>query len=152
MTIEWHYTVEQGLGILSVAGYLGADAARRFSGAVGWVNGRGTGPVVVDLTQLRGWSAEGQLALADAARRLAETGRSLELAAIPADGSLVPAGDCPPMRIHSDLAAALEAHAVRREEAEEGQVWRTTGWPDSASSAAGTGLPPGSPVAGHAAP
>lgn len=36
MTIEWRYTVEQELGILSVAGYLGPDAVRRFSGAVSW--------------------------------------------------------------------------------------------------------------------
>lgn len=54
MTIEWRYTVEQDLGILSVSGYLGPDAVHRFAGAVGWVVGRGTGPVVVDLTELRG--------------------------------------------------------------------------------------------------
>jgi hypothetical protein len=71
MTIDWRDTVENNLGILSVAGYLGPDAVRRFSGAVGWAPARGTGPVVVDLTELRSWSGEGQPAINEAARRLA---------------------------------------------------------------------------------
>jgi hypothetical protein len=130
MTIDWRYTVEDNLGILSVAGYLGPDAVRRFTGAVGWVLARGTGPVVVDLTELRSWSAEGQLAITEAARRLAQAARSLELAAIPADGSLVPTGDCPPIPVHADLAAALAAHGVGHAEQVEGRhEWRTTGWP-----------------------
>ncbi|WP_328437228.1 anti-sigma factor antagonist [Streptomyces sp. NBC_00457] len=120
MTIEWRYTIEQDLGILSVSGYLGPDAVRRFSGAVGWVVARGTGPVIVDLTGLRSWSAEGQLAITEAARRLADDGRILELAAIPADGSLVPPGDCPPIPVHGDLAAALVAHARTEAAADEG--------------------------------
>jgi len=135
VTIDWRYTTEDNLGILSVAGYLGPQAIRRFTGAVGWVLVRGTGPVVVDLTELRGWSAEGQLAITEAAHRLAEAGRGLELAAIPADGSLVPAGDCPPMPVHADLPAALAAHSGptgqgERTEGREGRhEWRTTGWP-----------------------
>ena len=131
MTIDWRYTVRDDLGVLSVAGYLGPDAVRRFSGAVGWALARGTGPVVVDLTELGSWSTEGQLAITDAARRLAEAGRSLELAAIPADGSLVPAGDCPPVPVHADLASALVAHGSEHKagQGEERQEWRTTGWP-----------------------
>jgi hypothetical protein len=129
MTIEWRYTIEQDLGILAIAGYLGPEAVRRFSGAVGWVVARGTGPVIVDLTGLRSWSAEGQLAITEAARRLAEAGRSLELAAIPADGSLVPAGDCPDIPVHPDLAAALAAHTQHGTEGESQQAWRTDGWP-----------------------
>jgi hypothetical protein len=113
MTIEWRYTVEQDLGILSVSGYLGLDAVHRFAGAVGWVVERGRGPVIVDLTGLRGWSAEGQLAITEAARRLTDAGRGLEVAAIPADGSLVPCGDCPPIPVHADLAGALAAHSAR---------------------------------------
>ncbi|MCT9084022.1 hypothetical protein [Streptomyces fulvoviolaceus] len=129
MTIEWRYTVEQDLGILSVSGFLGPDAVRRFEGAVGWVVGRGTGPVVVDLSGLGSWSAEGQLAIVEAARRLADAGRGLELAAIPADGSLVPCGDGPPIPVHADLAGALAAHRTRHGETPEGRnEWRTTGW------------------------
>ncbi len=117
MTIDWRYTVEEKLGVLSVAGYLGPEAVRRFTGAVGWALARGTGPVIVDLTGLRGWSAEGQLALAEAARRLAGAGRRLELAAVPADGSL-----------------ALAAHGAGRAGPSEGrQEWRTTGWPAEAA-------------------
>ena len=129
MTIEWRYTVEQELGILSLSGYLGPDAVHRFAGAVGWVVGRGSGPVIVDLTELHGWSAEGQLAITEAARRLAAADRSLELAAIPADGSLVPDGDCPPIPVHADLAGALTAHSARLGAPTEGRhEWRTTGW------------------------
>lgn len=130
MTIEWRYTAEQGLGILSVSGYLGPDAVHRFTGAIGWVEGRGSGPVIVDLTGLRSWSAEGQVTIAEAARRLAAAGRGLELAAIPADGSLVPAGDGPAIPVHADLAGALAAHRTRLGEPPQGRhEWRTTGWP-----------------------
>ncbi|MFD9908788.1 STAS domain-containing protein [Streptomyces sp. NPDC059063] len=133
MTIEWRYTIEQDLAILSVAGHLGQDAAHRFTGAIGWVLARGTGPVVVDCTELRGWSAQGQLAVAEAARRLAAHGRRLELAAIPADGSLVPVGDGPAIPVHCDLAAALTAHRTQRgtepDGQDEPQEWRTGGWP-----------------------
>ncbi|WEH12809.1 anti-sigma factor antagonist [Streptomyces sp. VNUA24] len=130
MTIEWRYTIEQDLGILSVTGYLGPDAVHRFAGAIGWVVARGTGSVILDLTELRSWSAEGQLAITEAARRLAGAGRSLELAAIPADGSLVPPGDCPDIRVHCDLADALAAHARHSSALEEWQqAWRTDGRP-----------------------
>lgn len=98
----------------------------RFTGAVGWAVARGTGPVVLDLTRLRGWSAGGQLAVAEAALRLRSAGRTLELAAIPADGSLVPGGDGAPMPVHPDLAAALAAH---RGAGAEQRAWRSDAWP-----------------------
>lgn len=130
MTIEWRYTVEDDFGVLSVAGFLGPAAVRRFDGAVGWVVARGTGPVILDLTELRGWSTEGQLAITETARRLAGMGRSLELAAIPADGSLVPPGDCPDIPVHGDLATALSVHARHTSPPDEAQqAWRTDGWP-----------------------
>ncbi|MEU6379820.1 STAS domain-containing protein [Streptomyces sp. NPDC046909] len=133
MTIDWRYTIEQDLGILAVAGYLGPDAVHRFSGAVGWVLARGTGPVVVDLSELRGWSTEGQQAITKAAVRLAAAGRGLELASIPADGSLVPAGDGPDIPVHADLTAALAAHGAQggghTEHVAGHHEWRTTGWP-----------------------
>ncbi|WP_282697311.1 STAS domain-containing protein [Streptomyces sp. CC208A] len=136
MTIEWRYTTHPGLGVLSLSGYLGADAVGRFSGAVGWALARGTGPVVLDLTGLRGWSAGGQLAVAEAARRLATEGRGLELAAIPADGSLVPTGDTPPIPVHCDLEAALAAHHGGGEEQRE---WRSDDWPGPRTTAAPAG-------------
>ncbi|CUM36906.1 STAS domain-containing protein [Streptomyces gardneri] len=131
MTIEWRYTTHRGLSVLSLSGYLGADAVGRFSGAVGWVLARGTGPVVLDLTSLRGWSAGGQLAVTAAARRLANEGRGLELAAIPADGSLVPTGDNPQIPVHCDLPTALATHHHRGDELRE---WCSDDWPGARSS------------------
>ncbi|MET8563504.1 anti-sigma factor antagonist [Streptomyces flaveolus] len=109
MTIDRRSTAEENLGVLSVVGYLGPDAVRRFSGAIGWALARGTGPVIVDLTELRSWSAEGQLAITEAARRLAQADRSLELAAIPADGSLVPNRGLP-----ADPGPRRPGHRARR--------------------------------------
>lgn len=136
MTIEWRYTLHPRLSVLSLSGYLGADAVGRFSGAVGWVLARGTGPVVLDLTGLRGWSAGGQTAVAEAARRLAGEGRGLELAAIPADGSLVPTGDTPRISVHCDLEAALAAHNGGGEEQRE---WCSDDWPGTRTLATPSG-------------
>ncbi|SFT31439.1 hypothetical protein [Streptomyces sp. ok210] len=110
MTIEWHYTIHPDLGVLSLAGHLGPEAVARFTGAIGWVLPRGTGPVILDLTELRGWSVGGQMAVAQAARQLAQAGQRLELATIPADGSPVPDGTHPPIPVHCDLPTALTAH------------------------------------------
>lgn len=110
MTIEWHHTAHDNLGVLSVTGYLGTQAADRFTGAVEWAAHRGTGPLIVDLTELKGWSVEGQGAIAQAALRLAAHDRSLELAAIPANGSLVPDAAQIPIPVHADLNTALAAH------------------------------------------
>ncbi|MDV5144142.1 STAS domain-containing protein [Streptomyces sp. SBC-4] len=126
MTIEWRYTVQQELGVLSLAGFLGADALGRFTGAVGWAVARGTGPVVLDLSRLRGWSAGGQLAVTEAAHRLRAAGRSLELAAIPTGGALVPAGDGPAIPVHCDLDAAF---AVHLDAGAEQRAWRSDAWP-----------------------
>ncbi|MFG2332432.1 STAS domain-containing protein [Streptomyces sp. NPDC048604] len=127
MTLVWRYTTHTGLGVLSLAGHLGTEAVPQFTGAVGWALARGRGPVILDLTELRGWSAGGQLAVADAARKLAAEGRSLELAAIPPDGSLVPDGSGPPMKVHTDLGTALAAH---RDCGEEQREWRSDDWPE----------------------
>jgi len=132
MTIDWRYTIDQDLSILAVSGYLGPDAVHRFSGAVGWVLARGTGPVIVDLSELRGWSTEGQQAITQAAVRLSAAGRGLELAAIPADGSLVPVGEGPDIPVHPDLAAARAVHRAHSggnaEHVDGHHEWRTTGW------------------------
>jgi hypothetical protein len=113
MTIEWHYGVERDLDILSVTGYLGPDAVHRFAGAIGWVLARGTGPVILDLADLRAWSTEGQRAVTEAACRLAAHGRSLELSAIPV-GAPFPEGEGPDVPVHHDLSAAIAAHTTRR--------------------------------------
>ncbi|MGW5345611.1 anti-sigma factor antagonist, partial [Streptomyces sp. NPDC004050] len=91
----------------------------------------GPGPGVLALPRLRGWSAAGPAAVAQAARLLAEHGRSLELAAIPADGSLVPDATCPDIPVHADLPAALAAH---RPVERVGKHWRTGNWPTAAAT------------------
>ncbi|MER7462450.1 STAS domain-containing protein [Streptomyces sp. NPDC097981] len=147
MTIEWRYTTHDNLGVLSLAGYLGADATARFTGAVGWAEARGTGPVILDLTELLGWSAGGQLAVAQAARRLAASGRHLELAAIPADGSLVPDAHGPAVPVHCDLPAALAAHHRGGELPAPSRgrgaprEWRSDDWPDTPNPAAPALIP-----------
>lgn len=42
MTIQWHYSIPDGLGVLSVSGYLGADAAALTANGVS-IAGPGTG-------------------------------------------------------------------------------------------------------------
>ncbi|MER5740664.1 MULTISPECIES: anti-sigma factor antagonist [unclassified Streptomyces] len=133
MTIEWRYTIHPGLGVLSLAGFLGQEAVGRFQGAVGWALARGTGPVVLDLTGLRGWSDGGRLAVSEAALRLAAEGRGLELAAVP-EGGAPPAGTGfgdgkVAVAVHGDLAAALAAHRDRGVEERE---WRSDAWPGDA--------------------
>ncbi|MEU2658502.1 anti-sigma factor antagonist [Streptomyces sp. NPDC007325] len=131
MTIEWRYTIHPGLGVLSLAGFLGQEAVGRFQGAVGWAVARGTGPVVLDLTGLRGWSDGGRLAVSEAASRLAAEGRGLELAAVPGGGADGGFGDGRPggIAVHGDLAAALAAHRDRGVEERE---WRSDAWPGDA--------------------
>jgi anti-anti-sigma regulatory factor len=69
MAMNWLFKNRQGVGVLELRGYLGDSALARFSGAIGWALARCTGPVVIDLTQLQGWSASGQAALEEAAQR-----------------------------------------------------------------------------------
>jgi hypothetical protein len=66
----------------------------------------------VNLAELRAWSEEGRRAAAEAPRRLAADGRSLELAAIPSRGVLLSDEDCPDIPVHPDLPTALAAHAA----------------------------------------
>ncbi|MGW7608939.1 anti-sigma factor antagonist [Streptomyces sp. NPDC054766] len=129
MTIEWHYTAGEDFSVLSLSGHLGPEGAHRFTGAVGWVLARGAGPVVADMNGLRSWSVNGRLAVIEAARQLSAYGRSLELASIPADGSLVPDGDCPPITIHTDLAADVAGHDADSQGGDGRQQWRTSGRP-----------------------
>ncbi|MGW7365339.1 STAS domain-containing protein [Streptomyces sp. NPDC054841] len=132
MTIEWRYITQPDFCVLSLSGFLGADAVDRFTGAVGWALARGTGPVILDLTELRGWSVGGQLAVAQAARRLTEEGRGLELAAIPADGSIVPDGTHPPIPVHCDLATALASYQGAGDHTRE---WYSDDWPGARNAA-----------------
>jgi hypothetical protein len=124
MTIQWHLTTRQAADVLQITGYLGDDAVTRFTGAVGWALARGEGALLLDLTRLKGWSAGGRDAVAEAATTLAEQGRRLELVAEPGDPALpAPAG----LTVYVDLAAALSAHSGP---ADDGSVWHSSRWDD----------------------
>jgi len=110
VTIQWHFQNRPGAGVLQVSGYLAADCAPRFAGAVGWALARGTGPLIVDLKALSGWSPEGQSAISAAVLRLAEQQRPLELAAIPVGEEYGLIADLCDVPVHPDLATALAAH------------------------------------------
>ncbi|MFC1417855.1 anti-sigma factor antagonist [Streptacidiphilus cavernicola] len=139
MTIQWHFQDGSGVGVLQVSGYLGADSVPRFAGAVGWALARGTGPLIVDLKALLGWSPQGQAAVGAAVLRLAEARRTLELAAVPSgDGcALIP--ELSGIPVHLDLDAALAAHPAAPEPGgtadpaarQRNQNWRSAGWQES---------------------
>ncbi|WP_241748371.1 STAS domain-containing protein [Streptomyces sp. M3] len=65
--MHWDSTERDGVGVLQLFGYLGRQDAHRFEGAVGWVRSRSTGPLVLDLSGLLGWSEEGEAAVVRAA-------------------------------------------------------------------------------------
>jgi hypothetical protein len=138
MTLQWQYTAADGWGVLSLAGRLeGADASR-VAGAVGWVVARGSGPLIVDLLGLESWSVEGQAVIVAAARRLAEHGRTLELAAIPASGTAaVIYNAAVPIAVHVDLAAAMASHPGASGTQESWRRWSSAGWADPGTSGAG---------------
>ncbi|MFE5854218.1 STAS domain-containing protein [Streptomyces sp. NPDC056500] len=131
MTIEWRYTTHPNLSVLSLAGHLGPEAVARFTGAIGWALARGTGPVILDLTELRSWSTDGQAAVVQAARQLAAEGRRLELAAVPADGFLVPESPHPSIPVHGDLPTALTAHHLVPGEQRQ---WYSDEWPNATTT------------------
>jgi hypothetical protein len=142
MTIQWHYENRPGAGVLSLSGFLGDGATTRFAGAVGWALARGEGPVILDLTRLQGWSQWGRDSVVAAAWRLAEHGRPLELAGLPADRTpFVPRPGDLLIRLYPDLETALATHASPAGEPDgpsgEPQRWRSAGWQDA--------TPPASP-------
>ncbi|MCX4755134.1 hypothetical protein [Kitasatospora purpeofusca] len=68
MSIQWD--LDHGADLLRLSGCLGQDALHRFTGAVDWTRAHRTGPVILDLSALRGWNTEGEAAIVDAAARL----------------------------------------------------------------------------------
>ncbi|MEZ0066362.1 hypothetical protein ABIA32_002372 [Streptacidiphilus sp. MAP12-20] len=114
MTIQWHLTTRPTADVLQISGFLGDDAVSRFTGAIGWAVARGDGPLLLDLTHLKGWSTAGRDAVAQAALQLERESRTLELVAAPGDAVLLTTDA--PVTLHQDLDAALAAHAHPRAE------------------------------------
>ena len=112
MSISWSFEEQCGVAVMRVAGFLGSSAVDRFSEGFGWVAARSTGAVILDLTELLGWSAEGEAAVLQAAATLRKTERSLVLCGldrIEATQSRVIHHDS--MTIYTDLDTALGAQA-----------------------------------------
>ncbi|MEU9186740.1 anti-sigma factor antagonist [Streptomyces sp. NPDC048484] len=135
MTIKWHYQTLPGVGLLSLAGYLGHDTTGRFSGAMGWALARGHGPLLLDVSALYGWSPAGQDIVHAAALRAAEHQRPLELAGLPVSGVPLASGAGPQIRTHAALAEALDAHHIPEPHQQSAlRQLRTTGWHDTPAS------------------
>lgn len=110
MPVHWTFESRRGIGVLAVRGFLGDEAAPALAGAVGWALARSTGPIVVDLSRLLGYSHGGEAALAEATRRVTNHRRVLAICGfrgIPAQR----AGHPPtlPINVYTDLDSALAA-------------------------------------------
>jgi anti-anti-sigma regulatory factor len=68
--MNWSHERRDGVDVLALTGYLRDAAADRLTRAVGWVLARSTGPIAVDVSGLRGWSAVGEQAMLDAVGQL----------------------------------------------------------------------------------
>ncbi|WP_367429033.1 STAS domain-containing protein [Streptomyces celluloflavus] len=113
MSLNWQYATERGVTIVTLTGHLGGESLARFTGAVSWLLGHGTGPILVDLTRLFSWSAEGEATVMDAARSLGPARQPLALCGIgELPTSLIAATSLPPA-CYADREAAMTALAVR---------------------------------------
>ena len=110
MSISWSFEEQRGVAVMRVAGFLGSGAVDRFSEGFVWVAARSTGVVVLDLTELLGWSTEGEAAVLQAAAALRKSERPLVLCGldrIEATQSWASHHDS--ITIYTDLDTALNA-------------------------------------------
>ncbi|GAA1965037.1 STAS domain-containing protein [Catenulispora subtropica] len=130
MQLQWHYESRPDLGILALAGSLGAKGAPRLHGATGWALYHGAGPLIMDLAAVTEWTTLGQGEIIRTALRLSEAGRTLEIAAAPGPvPAFISTSGQPAITVHADLAAALAAHGAPAEPTGEFREWRSGGWP-----------------------
>ncbi|MGW7365337.1 anti-sigma factor antagonist [Streptomyces sp. NPDC054841] len=112
MSISWSVEEQRGAAVMSVAGFLGNNAVGRFTDGFGWVMARSTGAVVLDLTELLGWSAEGEMAVIKAATRLRSSERPLILCGLDRlEATNSWADHVGSMTVYADLESALDAQA-----------------------------------------
>jgi hypothetical protein len=107
VALMWSYEARDKVGVVHLAGYLGADAVGRFEGAVGWVIARRPEVVVLDATGLLGFSVEGRAAIGSAAARLIDAGVPVHACVAPELAVHDLAWGA--VRLHPDLATALAA-------------------------------------------
>jgi anti-anti-sigma regulatory factor len=85
--MQWTITPLQGATVLAVNGFIAAHHVDRLCGAIGWTDRRSSGPVVVDLTAVQGWSLEGEHALGAALGSWRGDGRRI-IVCVPAGSPL----------------------------------------------------------------
>lgn len=107
MALMWSYEARGAVGVVHLAGYLGADAVGRFEGAVGWVIAECPGVVLLDASDLLGFSVEGRAAIGSAAARLADAGIAVHACVTPDLAAHDLAWGA--LSVHPDLATALTA-------------------------------------------
>ncbi|WP_194910553.1 anti-sigma factor antagonist, partial [Catenulispora rubra] len=90
--LQWRYASRPDLGVLALAGQLGAADVPRLNGAIGWTLFHGGGPLILDLSALYRWTTLGQDAIVKAAARLQAAGRTLDIAAAPGSDTSIIAG------------------------------------------------------------
>ncbi|MFE3113879.1 STAS domain-containing protein [Kitasatospora indigofera] len=71
MTMQWHFEECNGTGVLSLSGFLSERVVDRFQGAFGWAYAHSSGAIILDLSDLRGWSPDGEAAIIDIAGKAA---------------------------------------------------------------------------------
>lgn len=64
--MQWDLERTGSVGVLRLSGFLGTAALHRFDGALAWARARCGGPIVLDLSGLLGWNADGEAAIVDA--------------------------------------------------------------------------------------
>ncbi|MFD8599484.1 STAS domain-containing protein [Kitasatospora sp. NPDC059646] len=104
--MQWEFERHGEAGVLRLSGFLGERSAQRFRGAFDWAVARCTGPVVIEMSALAGWSRDGEAALAEAAGRLPAERGPLVLCGITA-GVAEGLRTCRALSVHPDLATAL---------------------------------------------
>lgn len=110
MSISWSFGEQRGVAVMRVAGFLGSSAVERFSEGFGWVAARSTGAVILDLTELLGWSTEGESAVLQAATALNASERALAVCGLDHLEATHPWADHrEAMTVYPDLSTALDA-------------------------------------------
>ncbi|WP_326655007.1 anti-sigma factor antagonist [Streptomyces sp. NBC_01750] len=113
MSISWSFGEQRGVAVMSVAGFLGSSAVDRFSEGFGWVAARSTGAVVLDLTELLGWSTEGKTAVLQTAAVLGANERALAVCGLDRlEATHSWADQADSISVYPDLNSALDAHTA----------------------------------------
>jgi anti-anti-sigma regulatory factor len=108
MAFQWDLSVTRGVTVLALRGRLDELSARRFVASVGWACAHSRGPLVLDLTGVQVWSAQGRDAVDAALAGWHKDGREVVVCLPPGQLPDHPAY-MPDASIRPDLNDAIEA-------------------------------------------